>query len=267
MQKTELMLVAAILIALAFAIGYQMNSNSSRPSPTAIDTLAPTENPSLGPTPSPVVETNVFGPGETKMFTIPLPAVDRDNKGVLTSLNVEAREGNGKIYIDYSGGAPLLGSETQNSILNAVEVAKKITGRTLSRTNLYYSFATDAQEVGGASAGAATAIATAALLEGKKIRKGFLITGSIDGEGNIGEVGRIFEKAQAAKKGGYTTFLVPSGEAETQVAVEKCTEKQTQTSVIKSCTTEYELKSVEDLAGINVVEVDDVRQAYNLMAG
>ena len=108
-------------------------------------------------------------------------------------------------------------------------------------------------------------MATAALVSGKQLKKGFLITGSVDGQGNIGPVGRVLEKAEAAKAGGFTTFLVPRGEATTQVPIEVCTEKQTGTALIKSCNTTYEYKKVADLTGIRIIEVDDVSQAYGLM--
>jgi len=260
-NANNIIFIILLLAAGAFIAGYYASPKAESKPPVFI-TVQPSSiaMPSLIPT-----VLSSAQPGETKLLAVPLVAVDKENQGVITSINIEERAGDGRIYIDYSTGAPLLGSETQTSILNAVAVAKDITGKTLSGINLYYSFSTDAQVVGGGSAGAATAIATAALVSGKQLKKGFLITGSVDDQGNIGLVGRVLEKAEAAKAGGFTTFLVPRGEGTTQVPVEKCTERQAETALIKSCNTTYENKEISDLVGIRIIEVDDVGQAYDLM--
>ena len=264
MKNSNLNAIAVVLVVAiaAFLIGYYATPKTGAKQPVYI-TVQPTAfaSATLLPISTPLVQE-----GETKLMIVHLPAVDKQNQGVLTDLNIEMRSGDGKVYIDFSGGAPLLGSETQNSILNAVEVAKAVSGQSLEKVNLYYSFATDAQVVGGGSAGAATAVATAALISGKHIRKGFIMTGSVDPEGNIGVVGRVLEKAEAAKAGGFTTFLVPRSEATTQVPIEKCTSKQTENALIESCNTVYEDRKVQDLAGIKIIEVDTVDQAYALMA-
>lgn len=259
MNKTNsnaIIFIAALLI-LAFLAGTQTNYLQNKPTPTPIQQATPT------PTPS---EQQFVGEGITRMLTIDLPAVNKRNEGVLAKLNIEARSGTGRIYIDYSQGAPLLGSETQNSILTAVSVAKDISGKSLKNTNLYYSLSTDAQEVGGGSAGAATAIATSALLSGKEIRQGFIITGTISEDGIIGKVGRILEKAQAAKKAGYTTFLVPDGEAYTTLTKEECNNTNVGSVEITSCNDNSQAKSVQELVGIDVIEVSNVRQAFGIMA-
>src|SRR3989344_4740161 len=134
----------------------------------------------------------------------------------------------------------------------------------LLNANLYFSLSTDAQEVGGSSAGASAAVATAALLSGRKIKSGFIMTGSVDEQGKIGQVGRILEKARAAKKAGYTTFLVPPGESTVQIATEKCTERSVGNALVKNCDTQFEEKSVEDEAGIRVIEVGSASQAFAL---
>ncbi|MEM4255238.1 MAG: S16 family serine protease [Candidatus Norongarragalinales archaeon] len=255
-MRVEAAVAAIAIIAVAFFAGFQANS-LSQPAGRTVFLEA-----SAVPQASETVE---ITEGETRVMSIDVPAVDRNDNGVLARLNVEARRGAGRVYIDYSQKAPLLGSETQNSILTAVEVAKKTTGKQLKATNLYFSLSTDAQEVGGSSAGGSVAVATAALLSGRKIKKGFIMTGTVDENGRIGKVGRILEKAQAAKKAGYTTFLVPPGESKIDVAVEKCIEKRVGNALIKNCSTEFYEKNVEDEAGIRIIEVGEFKQAFALM--
>ena len=196
------------------------------------------------PTVEPQPDENAFfvDEGFTQSVSLDLPAIDVDGKGVLATLNVEAREGEGRIYIDYSGGAPLLQSETQNSFINAVNLAREITGKGTEEVNFYYSLTTKANVVGGSSAGAAAVVATASLLSGKKLKSEFIITGSADKNGNIGKIGMPLEKARAAKKAGYKFILVPRGEG-TQDGID-----------------------IETAAGIGVIEVDNVIQAFNIMS-
>src|SRR3989338_4332136 len=254
-MKVEAAVAIVAILGLAFFAGFQANAlaKPAAPAPLAFIEASPTPEPSVQ-----LLE------GETKIVSMHIPAVDKNDRGVLATLNVEARRGSGKVYIDYSQKAPLLGSETQNSILTAVDVAKEITGMGLQNTNLYFSLSTDAQEVGGSSAGASAAVATASLLSGRKIKKGVIMTGSVDENGKIGRVGRILEKARAAKKAGYTTFLVPPGESTVQIATEKCTERSVGNALVKNCDTQFEEKSVEDEAGIRVIEVGEAKQAFAL---
>ena len=252
-MKVEAAIAIVAILGLAFFAGFQANALAKPAAPTPFAFIEASPEPSVQ-----------LRDGETKIVSMHVPAVGKNNQGVLATLSVEARRGSGRVYIDYSRKAPLLGSETQNSILTAVDVAKEITGMGLQNTNLYFSLSTDAQEVGGSSAGASAAIATAALLSGRKIKSGFIMTGSVDEQGKIGQVGRILEKARAAKKAGYTTFLVPPGESTVQIATEKCTERSVGNALVKNCDTQFEEKSVEDEAGIRVIEVGSASQAFAL---
>jgi predicted S18 family serine protease len=64
------------------------------------------------------------------------------------------------------------------------------------------SFEINGTLIGGLSAGAA--------LEGKAVRRDCVLTGTIEEDGSIGQVGEVFDKAVAAqKKHNITLFLVP----------------------------------------------------------
>ena len=64
----------------------------------------------------------------------------------------------------------------------------------------------------GPSAGAALTIATIAALKHDSIRSDVVITGTINADGTIGQIGGVLEKAQAAKDIGAKLFLVPVGQ-------------------------------------------------------
>jgi PDZ domain-containing secreted protein/Zn-dependent protease/CBS domain-containing protein len=71
-------------------------------------------------------------------------------------------------------------------------------------------------DVAGPSAGLSYALAIADLLEREDYARGRTIaaTGTIDPEGDVGEVGGVDEKADGAKAAGAAIFLVPEGELE-----------------------------------------------------
>lgn len=72
----------------------------------------------------------------------------------------------------------------------------------------------DRPNVGGPSAGLAYAVAIADMLDPPDDARGRAVaaTGTIDAEGNVGDVGGVTEKAVAAEAAGADVFLVPRGE-------------------------------------------------------
>ena len=72
------------------------------------------------------------------------------------------------------------------------------------------------RNVGGPSAGLAYALAIADMLSERDYAAGRVIatTGTIEADGDVGPVGGVEQKAQAAEKAGAELFLVPGGEVE-----------------------------------------------------
>lgn len=208
----------------------------------------------------------IFAPSEKTRVELKLPAVDKQGNGALADLVVEASDaqGIGRVFIEVKEGSPLINPDTQSSLRNAIEAARGA-GARVSDKNLYYSLSAESDVVGGGSAGAALAIATMAAVEGKRLRTDALITGGVDASGSVTRVGRILEKARAAKQAGYSLFLVPEGEGIQQVPVESCREQRTRNSLFRVCTTNFEEKDVGTEVGIKVVEVANVSQAFELM--
>ncbi len=190
---------------------------------------------------------------------INLAAVDQNGNGVTTPLVVIAEPGDGKTLTNIE--KLLFWVDTQQSIQTARLVAQSVTGIDVNKYDLVYTVRINSTLVGGPSAGAALTIATIAALENKQIKSNVMITGTINPDGTIGEVGGILEKAQAAKQLGVKTFLVPEGQG-TQTYL-----KPEETCVRRSgflfCTTKYKqiTTNIGQEAGIDVVEVGNINDA------
>lgn len=197
--------------------------------------------------------------GITSSAEINLAAVDQNGKGVTTPLVVEVKSGDGKILTNIE--KLLFWVDTQQSIQTARDVAENITKIDVSNYDLTYTIRSDATLVGGPSAGAALTIATIAALENKTLRSDVMITGTINPDGSIGEVGGILEKAKAAKELGSKVFLVPVGEGEETFL--KPEENCIQRGNFLFCETKYIQTTVNigKEAGISVIEVGNVNDA------
>jgi uncharacterized protein len=192
-----------------------------------------------------------------------VPAVDNEGKGVITTLKVRVIPGEGRILTDIH--QLLFWVDTQHSIRVAKKVAEAITEINTSNIDLIYSIETNASIIGGESAGAAITLATIAALQNKTIRKDVVITGTIQEDGSIGQVGAVLEKGRASKNAGATLFLVPIGQGKYKEYVPeiKCKEYSIAGFYQKICTSEYKLKEVDiskDI-GIEVKEVSDIKEA------
>ncbi len=91
--------------------------------------------------------------------------------------------------------------------------------------------------IDGPSAGAALTVGVLALLNGAPVRSDVTVTGTVSPDGSIGPVGDVAVKVDAAAAAGMATVLVPTGSA------------------------------VPGPAGVQVVEVDSVREAYRWVTG
>ncbi|MEM5772725.1 MAG: S16 family serine protease [Candidatus Aenigmatarchaeota archaeon] len=196
---------------------------------------------------------------ESNVVKLPVPAIDEEGKGVMTTLIVEAVPGKGRVLTDINH--LLFFIDTQNSIQIAKAVAQNITGIDTSKIDLIYQIETNASAIGGPSAGAALTIATIAALENKTLNQKVGITGTINLDGSIGPVGGIEEKAKAAKEAGIEIFLVPEGQG-TQVSYTPKRECK-KIGPILYCTTEYLIKKVDvsESVGIQVREISNIKEA------
>ncbi len=77
--------------------------------------------------------------------------------------------------------------------------------------SLYATFTGPLSEE-GSTAEAALAIGFIALLKGDQLRRDITITGTLEGDGRIGQVAQVAEKTTAAARAGYHVLLVPRGQ-------------------------------------------------------
>jgi predicted S18 family serine protease len=190
---------------------------------------------------------------------IEVPAVDKDGRGVMARLSVEAKPGVGRTLVDIN--QILLWVDTQDSIRIAKTMAENITGINLSNQDIIYSVQANASAIEGPSAGAALCIATILELENRTPNNKVTITGTLDEKGEIGRISGVLAKAKAAKEAGMDLVLVPKGQKTyTSYSEEKKCEKYVFTEI---CRTETKPKQVdvEKDSGIKVEEVSSIQEA------
>lgn len=134
-------------------------------------------------------------------------------EGALINISVEIRPGKGRVLVQTT---PLMGVVFQDAANTAVFVAENKTGRQLSSSDIIFSITAkdEIPGVDGPSAGALMTLLTISAIENATLNDSITLTGTIDNEGNIGEIGGIFEKAKAAKAGDKTLFLLPRENSE-----------------------------------------------------
>ncbi len=157
--------------------------------------------------------------------SIPIVAVSNNDEGVVGDLTVRLIPGSNNVLVNTN---PFTDTDIQYSANKAVEVAKQKSDYKLKRDFLFdYKAGDNAQLIGGESAGAASTVALIAAIENKTIRKDTAITGTIESDGTIGEVGGVIEKAKAISDAGYKRFIVPKGQSNITYDVRQVSEEPT----------------------------------------
>lgn len=254
----------AILVVsgvLAFTLGYLAKEISLREEqkPSAYGELPPIAAAKVlaGPAPREAAS--------ARRLTMKLVAVDSAGKGAIADLVAAITPGNGSTWIRIDRASPLINPDTQTSLRNAVEIVAGLLNFNLSSVDVFYGIIAESNLVGGRSAGAAIGVATIALFRNESLRGDVLITGTIESDGRIGEVGMILPKAVAAKEEGYRLLLVPPGESEVIQQKEECREEVIGNTIFRECHSMPVKVSVAKEAGIEVREVSNIMEAYALM--
>lgn len=186
-------------------------------------------------------------------------ALDSNGNGVTAKLATEVKTGTGLVLLNIN--KVLADLNAQHSARTAALVAKNITKKDYSKIDIIFDIESDGNVVGGESAGSVMALTAYAALENKTLKQGILMTGTIDENGRIGEVGGISEKALAAKSAGATLFLVPEGMATKVKEVKKKKECGT-IKELEYCKIRYveETTNLGDELGIDIKEVRGIRE-------
>ncbi|MGA2933808.1 MAG: S16 family serine protease [Methanomicrobiales archaeon] len=132
--------------------------------------------------------------------------------GVMLNITAEVKPGKGRVLVDTQ---PLMGVVFQDAANTAVFVAQNRTGVSLVGSDVIFSINAPGQvpSVDGPSAGALMTLLVISAVENKPLREDVTLTGTIDQDGNVGAIGGVVEKAQAAKDSGKALFLLPRANA------------------------------------------------------
>ena len=201
-----------------------------------------------------------------KKIDVKLLAIDNEGKGVTPTLLTEVRPGSGLVLVNIND--VLAEVDAQYSARIAKQVAENLGMKSLNSTDVIFNIITHADFIGGQSAGSAMALSLISLVNNKEINKSVMITGAIDANGTILEVGEIYKKSLAAKNAGALTLLVPVNESSNLIEynkVRKCgdVEMGAESSSRKYCETRFNERKVnigKDL-GLNVLEVANISEA------
>ena len=136
-----------------------------------------------------------------------------ESDGELIGLNVSLVAGEGSLFIDST--FHVLGTDLQAAMLDAIGYAYEYTGFDFNGYDVRLSLESSAYEVGGASGGAALALAAIALAENKSVRHDVVISGELGPGGAIGPVDKLDAKIGAATHFNITSFLIPEQQCNT----------------------------------------------------
>jgi len=140
---------------------------------------------------------------------IAVPAVIGSSDGGLLGIHVETRPGNGSQYFSVM---PNVGTETQNSLRTATEVAFARAVQDPAQCEVLVSIIDygNSKFIDGPSAGAAMTVAIEAALMNRTLRNDVIMTGTIEPDGSVGPVGGTIEKAIAISQRTGTMMLTPA---------------------------------------------------------
>ncbi|WP_370573650.1 S16 family serine protease [Methanomethylovorans sp.] len=129
-------------------------------------------------------------------------------KGSMMNISVEIGPGKGRVLVETK---PLMGVVFQDAANTAVFVAQNLTDANMMSSDIIFSIIAvgEIPAVDGPSAGALMTLIMVSALNHEQLNDSVTLTGTIDQYGNVGAIGGVLEKAQAAKDGGKQLFLLP----------------------------------------------------------
>ncbi|MCZ7404694.1 MAG: hypothetical protein O8C67_07155 [Candidatus Methanoperedens sp.] len=139
--------------------------------------------------------------------------MDNNDVGHLIPLEVILRNGTGELLLNVAN--VLLDQTLQSSAQTAVHVARDVARKSLTDKDVLINIQSPLQEqllISGGSGGSAMTLTTIAAMQGKTMRKDVLITGTINDDHSIGQIGAPRAKGLAARDAGAVVFLVPLGQ-------------------------------------------------------
>ena len=189
-------------------------------------------------------------------------------EGVVLKVRVDLRAGKGDIYVNTN---PRIGIDLQSSVRTAVNVAGRLVNVNVSRYDyvVYVIGEREVDVVDGPSAGLAITLAIISALEGKQLPSDVYMTGTINPDGSVGQVGGVLAKALAAAEHGAKLFLVPPGQSKDivwEVREERTFIFTVRYLVPRQVDIESYLRG-RGYSDVRVVEVSSIDQALDLVYG
>ena len=129
-------------------------------------------------------------------------------KGYVLHADVDLVEGQGRVLVNTE---VINGMDIQASVRTAATVVESLLGVSFSGTDIILTVKAEesVEAVDGTSAGGAITVAIMAAIRNHEIVEGVYMTGTINSDGSIGEVGGVPYKALAAAEAGAKVILVP----------------------------------------------------------
>lgn len=191
-----------------------------------------------------------------KSISIYAPAINDKGEGVLINLTTSVRSGRGLVLVNINN--VLADFELQKSSREATKAAADYLGLKLNNIDLVYAIKSDADIIGGGSAGAAMALSAISVLGDIKLKDDIMITGIINESGDIGKIGGVKEKIKASK-GKASVFLLPIGQS-SEIKNYKSKMECKMINKIEYCKTNY-VEAEMEFEGIKVIEVKNLEEA------
>jgi predicted S18 family serine protease len=196
--------------------------------------------------------------------SIPIVAVSSDESGVMAGMNLKLTPGSNDILMNTN---PFLEPDLQYALKTAVTYAESLDPNYRDDKDFVFNFSsTGAQLIGGESAGSAATILAIAALENKGLKGDSVITGTINEDGTIGEIGGVLEKAKAVSDAGYKYFLVPEGQSKITYYERQVQRQSTDMGfdILRSHYVPQTLdlaEAAKDEWGLNIIEVSNIEEA------
>lgn len=147
--------------------------------------------------------------------TINAPAVDANGNGVVTTISATATAGTGKVRTDISNA--LVAQDTELSIRHAMTATTTLLKLNPDNYDVNIDIIANAEQIDGPSGGMALALVIYSELAKQNLpnplRTDMIVTGTINDKGEIGPVGGVEEKLQAAAKNKLKLVLIAKGQS------------------------------------------------------
>lgn len=185
-------------------------------------------------------------------------------EGAMMQVSVEIKPGYGRVLVETK---PLMGVVFQDAANTAVVAAENYTGCDLSGSDVIFSVeaSSEVSEVDGPSAGALMTTLIIAALENVMLPNYVTMTGTIDKDGHVGEIGGVVYKAKAAKENNKRIFILPR-ENNQLVRYEEVRKQYGGITIIKQNPIVEDTKEyIEKNIGIQVEYVDSIDDVMKII--